>query len=144
MSRLYKKYVVLKVKNSQKMYLFEAGIFYLFIDEDAKIMAKELNLKLSNLNANVVKCGFPVKSLDKYIQILKEKNFNVEIVPSSPDATSFDLDTYVSDNKLMRIIENFLEINVDDLSIGQAFEVLHKLHNDLQKFVEEKRKYEHE
>lgn len=67
MSKLYKQYVSLKIKDSNKMYLFKCGIFYIFLDEDAKIMSKFLDLKLTNLNSVVVKCS----SLDYANVILK-------------------------------------------------------------------------
>lgn len=138
MSKLYKKYVILKIKNSQKIYLFEAGIFYLFIDEDAKLMAKELDLRLTNLNKNIVKCGFPVKSLDKYIHILRNLNYNIEIVPSDDESTSFDLNSYIVDNKLLSIVDDFLAVDIDELSIGQAFDLLNKLQNNLKDIMKEK------
>ena len=65
MSKLYKKYVLLKINNPKKIYLFESGIFYIFIHDDAVLMANMLNLKLTNLNSAIMKCGFPVKSADK-------------------------------------------------------------------------------
>lgn len=65
MSKLYNQYVILKVNNPNKFFLFKSGIFFIFLDEDAKIMSKVLNLKLSNLNADILKCGFPENSLDK-------------------------------------------------------------------------------
>ena len=34
-------------------------------------MASLLNLKLTNLNENVLKCGFSVNNLDKYLNLIK-------------------------------------------------------------------------
>ena len=45
MSKLYKKYKLLKENNSDKLYLFECGIFYIFIHTDAIIMSQFLILK---------------------------------------------------------------------------------------------------
>lgn len=70
MSKLYEKYKVLKSEDTSKFYLFKSGIFYIFLDEDAIKMSEILNLKLTNLNQSIVKCGFPVKNLDKYLQLL--------------------------------------------------------------------------
>ena len=58
MSKLYEKYLVLKQRETNKLYLFKSGIFYLFLDDDAKKVSSLLNLKLTNLNKNVV---FPLK-----------------------------------------------------------------------------------
>ena len=65
MSNLYKKYLSLKIENSENFYLFESGIFYIFLAEDAKVMSPVLNLKLTNLNSIIVKCGFPTSQLSK-------------------------------------------------------------------------------
>lgn len=58
MSKLYEKYKNLKSENATKLYLFKSGIFYIFLDEDAIKMSNLLNLKLTNLNETIVKCGF--------------------------------------------------------------------------------------
>lgn len=84
LSSLYKRYLSLKIENSNNFYLFESGIFYLFIDNDAKFMSNILNLKLTNLNSQIVKCGFPTSHLDKYLKILKDMNYsNIQIVSSN-------------------------------------------------------------
>ena len=44
MSKLYKKYLELKKTDSSKIYLFKSGLFYIFIEDDAYIMSKFLNL----------------------------------------------------------------------------------------------------
>ena len=72
MSKLYKNYILLKLQNSEKFYLFKCGLFYIFIDSDAEIMSKVLKLKLTNLNSLIKKCGFPVNSCNKYFNILKK------------------------------------------------------------------------
>ena len=94
MSKLYKKYVLLKINNPQKIYLFECGIFYIFIDEDAKLMSKILNLKLTLLNSVIFKCGFPVNSINKYLQILKNSNYNIEIVPSDNFSSPISINNF--------------------------------------------------
>ena len=45
MSKLYKKYMSLKINDSSKVYLFKSGIFYIFLDDDARTMSPILNLK---------------------------------------------------------------------------------------------------
>ena len=56
MSKLYEKYKSLKENDNSKLYLFKSGIFYIFLEEDAKKMSSFFNLKLSKLNETVVKC----------------------------------------------------------------------------------------
>lgn len=127
MSKLYKKYVLLKVNDSSKIYLFECGIFYIFIHEDARIMSNFLNLKLTPLNPIIMKCGFPVKSADKYLNILKNSEYNVEIVPADNNSPT-NINTYTAYRDFNDIVSDFININVDELSISQAFDLL----NDLQ------------
>ena len=69
MSKLYSKYLELKSIDENKMYLFESGKFYVFIDEDAKNINKITTLKLTNLTNDIVKCGFPSNSLNKYYKM---------------------------------------------------------------------------
>ena len=79
MSKLYEKYKYLKAKNQSNLYLFKSGIFYIFLEEDARLMSNMLGLKLTNLNETIVKCGFPIQNIDKYLKIIKNSNYTVEI-----------------------------------------------------------------
>ncbi len=50
MSKLYDIYSSLKSnepKSDKTLYLFKSGIFFILIDEDAKIASKILNLKIT-------------------------------------------------------------------------------------------------
>ena len=82
MSKLYDKYRKLKTSENHTpntLYLFKTGLFFIFIDEDAKIISELLNLKLCNLNETIVKCGFPCNSLQKYLNLLKSTPYNISI-----------------------------------------------------------------
>ena len=70
MSKLYNKYLELKSNDDSVLYLLKSGMFYIFLHEDAKIVSEKLNLKLTNLNNNILKCGFPINSLTKYAGLL--------------------------------------------------------------------------
>ena len=83
MSKLYNKYLQLKCEDSSYYYLFKSGIFYIFLDEDAKKMSEILNLKLSNLNENILKCGFPINSFQKYSNLLNNQNYKIKIINNS-------------------------------------------------------------
>ncbi len=82
MSKLYNKYLELKKENNSKMYLFESGKFYIFIDEDAKNISKITTLKLTNLTNDIVKCGFPCNSLSKYLEIFNNLNLDIKLINS--------------------------------------------------------------
>ena len=80
MSNLYDKYIELKNIDSNKYYLFRSGVFYIFLDKDAEKISSIIKLKLSSLNEDVVKCGFPKNSLDKYLDIFKNLDMDVEVI----------------------------------------------------------------
>lgn len=141
MSKLYKKYVLLKINNPKKIYLFECGIFYIFIHEDAELMANILNLKLTYLNSDIVKCGFPIKSANKYLNILKTLNYDIDIVPADENSSPTNVNSYIMAQNFQDIIQNFLKVNINSLSISQAFDLLNDLQNKL-KQVEERQKKE--
>ncbi len=142
MSKLYKKYVLLKVNDSSKIYLFKCGIFYIFIHDDARIMSDFLNLKLTPLNPIIMKCGFPVKSADKYLNILKNSEYNIEIVPPDDISSPTNIKNYITYQNIYNIVNNFLNVNVDELSISQAFDLLTDLQKKFQKIKLEKDIYE--
>lgn len=141
MSKIYNKYIQLKTENkANTLYLFKYGIFFIFIDDDAKIASNLLHLKLGKLNDTIVKCGFPIVSLEKYTNFLKNSNYKVEIV-------SFDCDQKLSTSNFLyyeniqKVVNELIEINIDSLSISQAYELLYKLQNEML-LIQKEYKYE--
>ena len=135
MSKLYNQYVFLKMNNPNKYFLFKSGIFYIFLDEDAKLMSKILDLKLGALNLDIVKCGFPEQSLDKYMHILNNYNYDVEIV-NIQKSSVMNYKNYVDNSKLMNIINDFLNTDINSLSISESYDLLQKLQNNICKLKE--------
>ena len=127
MSNLHKKYLSLKIENSDCFYLFESGIFYLFIDADAMFMSNALNLKLTNLSPHVVKCGFPITHLDKYMNILRSKNINNVKFVSPSSFLAYSQKDYFTNNKAKDLIKKISTISTDDLSVSQTYELLNEL-----------------
>lgn len=128
-SKLYKKYLSLKIDDSSYFYLFKSGVFYIFISDDAKIIAPLLNLKLTNLNSVIMKCGFPVNSSEKYLKKMEELNLKVKIVTLRDDFFDDNFEKYLNTREFIDIINNFLNTNIDNLSISQAFDLLYDLQN---------------
>ena len=85
MSRLYNKYIELKKEDSNKYYLFRSGNFYIFLSDDAKRISDITMLKCSNFAKDVIKCGFPCNSLDKYLNLFKNLNIDVFVIESDID-----------------------------------------------------------
>ena len=150
MSKLYEKYLSLKKENNSKYYLFKSGIFYIFLDDDAKKISHILNLKLGNLNENILKCGFPVNSLSKYMTLLKNANCDVQIVETS----SKKVDTNIVDiqnneqlqNLLKRLANNLLKrlanINPDNLSIKEVYSFLEDISKQAKSLIINSKKEE--
>lgn len=126
MSKLYEKYKNLKSENATKLYLFKSGIFYIFLDEDAIKMSNLLNLKLTNLNETIVKCGFPIKNADKYINLIKINNYDIDIVDSSTP-TSYSIKEYLLNDNVKQFIKELSEIDYYNLSVSEAFALLENI-----------------
>lgn len=133
MSKLYKNYVSLKIQDCSKYYLFKCGLFFIFLDEDAQTMSSVLGLKLTNLTPTVKKCGFPCNSLEKYLNLLANTSYNIHIVSNDDLFISLPADSYVTNNKFESILNNFLKLNIDDLSISEAFDLLYELQEKFKK-----------
>jgi len=73
MGKILEKYNLLKSNNSNKRYMFQSGLFYIFVDEDAKYISSVLNFKITSFG-NTVKCGFPIKAYPKYKDVLEQEN----------------------------------------------------------------------
>ena len=140
MSKLFNNYISLKSQDSNKFYLFKSGIFYIFLDDDARAMSQQFGFKLSNLNNSVVKCGFPTNSLDKYIEKFKVAGYSVHIVCDDNIKTvsnSVDLNFFVNNQFFEKTSNTFLNLNIDMLSISQAFDTLFNLQHDFKQVMQE-------
>lgn len=142
MSKLYKEYVLRKIQNPNKIYLFKCGIFYVFIDADAQLMSNILGLKLIPLNSCILKCSFPVSASNKYFNILKNLDYDIEIVFLNKEISSLNINNYFINKNCHKAICDFLTINVESLSISQAFDLLYQLQSTFKELEKEINKNE--
>lgn len=129
MSKLYDTYISLKAnKQNTKdtLYLFKSGIFFICLDADAKKASEILKLKLTNLNENVVKCGFPINSLNKYSNLLKLSNYKFEIIDTSKKE-SFTVTNYFINDTINNLLLDISNIDTDNLSVKEAYEFIDAL-----------------
>ena len=126
MSKMYKRYLELKSEDNSKIYLFKSGIFYIFLAEDAKLMSSILNLRLTNLNENILKCGFPVNNLNKYINLTKSLGLDINIVDSLID-TPIPTKNYIANSSMKDLITKLTSINANELSIREAYSLIDDL-----------------
>lgn len=87
MSKIYEKYLELKEKNKDILYLFRCGNFYIFIADDCDTINEYLVLKKVLFTKDVYKCVFPKKSLDEYMRVFKNHKLNIEIVEEVEDTS---------------------------------------------------------
>ena len=142
MSKLANLYKILKNKDSSTLYLLKSGIFYIALDEDALTLSDLFNFKLTDLNKNIIKCGFPASRISYYSNLLSLKNVKFQIIESI-DENKFCYHQPInnsnqSDNSSLKnspIIQEVLNINFDEISFKDAFFILQKLQNDLKNLV---------
>ncbi len=67
---------ILQHKNKGKIVICNAGEFYLAVGKDAVLLNKLLDLKTICLKPEVCKVGFPITSLEKYTDLLQEKDYS--------------------------------------------------------------------
>lgn len=129
MSKLYDIYSSLKSNesNSDKtLYLFKSGIFFILIDEDAKIASKILNLKITFLIENIVKCGFPISSLEKYSSLLQLTDYKFQIIDTSSNI-NYSLKNYSLNENIRNFLLQVSDLDTNNLSVKDAYEVLDNL-----------------
>ncbi|MEG0873478.1 MAG: hypothetical protein RSE00_02890 [Clostridia bacterium] len=126
MSKLYIKYLELKQKENQDIkYLFKSGIFYIFLDEDAKEISKLLNLKLTNLNECVLKCGFPANNLAKYVNLLNQNNIEFKIMDQNLEKVS-SLDKYMKNEDFYNAIKKIQKLDINNITPKRAYDIIYE------------------
>lgn len=123
MSKLLKQYNELKKKDSNKIYIFQVGIFYNILNEDARIVSQAIGLKLTDLSPEIVKCGFPIAKLEKYTNLLKSHNLDFEVISnqaSSNQNTSYN-----------NIIKKIQDIDLNNTTCKEAFDILYNIQQKL-------------
>ena len=133
MSKLLNTYNNLKKQNPDIIYLFKNGVFYLALEDDAKFLSNEFNLKLVNLNSEAVKCGFPCASFDKYYIKLKGIDKEFKIVDTN---TITDSTTYIQNQEIRNLINEIISIDIENLSVGEAYSFIEKLKENALKINE--------
>lgn len=131
MSKLYSKYIQLKNKNSNNVYLFKSGIFYIALEEDAIKLSESLKLNLTNLNENVVKVGFPVSSRERYVKFLNALSIPFQFVDETYGVIE-NYSDYSNNEDLKSIVNKILDIDFDNISFKESFETLFDIQKRLQ------------
>lgn len=123
MSKLLNQYNELKKKDSSKVYIFKVGIFYNILNEDARIVSNAIGLKLTDLSPEIIKCGFPISKLEKYLHLLNVHNIEFEVI--DPPASSNQTISY------SEIIKKIQNIDLNNTTCKEAFDILYNIQQKL-------------
>lgn len=137
MSKLFAKYSNLKEKNPNVIYLFKSGIFYLALQEDAKLLAEEFGFRVTNLNEDVVKSGFPASRIDYYTTLFQSKHIVFEIVDDTYGVIDNYAD-YLNNEKTKEIIQELIHLDFNTISFKDAFTLLQKYSENLKEIYSKK------
>lgn len=129
MSKLLKLYSKLKQENPETLYLFKSGIFCIAIDDDALTLSELFDFKIIDLNANSIKCGFPISKLNYYSSLLNINNVKFEIIDPNTTSRSINKDFLVYQS----IINEILKVNFDKISFKDAFFKFQKIQDEVKK-----------
>lgn len=132
MSKLYKSYEKLKEKAPGKIYIFKSGMFYICLEEDAKKISEIFGFKVTKLNENIIKAGFPTSRLNYYVEQLKNRKIAFEIVDSDYSKIE-NYEDYINNNKLKNIIKEIKKIDLNNTTFREAYEFLEKLKENIEK-----------
>lgn len=116
--KIYDKYLELKKINSNKLYLFKSGNFYIFLDEDADKINEYMVLKKTPYNKEIMKCGFPINSIDSYMKVFNNHKLDIEII-----------DTL--DGNLLNFKDVLSKIDLDSITPIKALNLLYELKDNI-------------
>ena len=129
MSKILKQYNELKEKDASSIYIFRIGIFYNILNEDAKILNEKLGLKITSLSPEIIKCGFPISSLEKYTKKLDNLQLPYTIIDDLPKNTN--INDYSNNIEIKKILKKISEIDMNNTTFQQSFNILLDIQKNL-------------
>lgn len=122
MSKLMKKYLDLKKEDASSIYIFRIGIFYNILNEDAKILNEKLGLKLTSLSPEIIKCGFPISSLEKYTKKMDNLQIKYKVIDDLPKNTN--ITDYSKNIEVKKILKTISEADLNNMKPVEALNFL--------------------
>ncbi len=99
---------LLQKKDEGKIILVNAGAFYIGRVKDAVLLHNILDLKVSCMEPEICKVGFPINSLEKYTKLIEEKDYSYIIYNYNKDLGKLDIIKKYEGKKLNNITEEKL------------------------------------
>lgn len=124
MSKVIKKLNELKKQDASSIYVFRIGIFYNIFNEDAKLINKKIGLKLTSLSPEIIKCGFPISSLEKYTKKFDNLQLKYKIIDDTPQG--------INPNTYYNVVNKIKSLDVDNLTGVDALNILSKLKKEVE------------
>ena len=118
MSKILKQYKELKEKDASSIYIFRIGIFYNILNEDAKILNEKLSLKITSLSPEIIKCGFPISSLEKYTKKLDNLQLQYKVIDDLPQNSN--IVDYSNNIEIKKILKTYDDVSSDHLCFSHC------------------------
>ena len=134
MSKLYSKYLEQKALNSNILYLFKSGIFYMALNDDANRLSDALSLRVTNITDKIYKCCFPVSKSDFYFKTLESLNIDYKIIDPSQNVV-LNYAEYKDNEKFNSIITNLIKLDLNKTSYQDAYIILTNTVHDLKQIL---------
>lgn len=116
MSKIYNEYLRLKKIDSNKLYLFKSGKFYIFVGDDCDLINECVVLKKTPFSKETFKCGFPVDSLEQYLRVFSNHKLIIQVVEE------------ISDMDEPKIVLDFIrKIDINNITTIEAIMTLKRL-----------------
>lgn len=120
--KILAEYNKVKAEHIRKLLLLKMGAFYVALGIDAYILHEILGLKLTDIS-NVKKVGVPVRSIEKYIDLMQSYDIPYVVVDGKNIISIFDgkFEFVLKTEKLDRLIDL---LYVKDTIIKAMYEIL--------------------
>lgn len=124
MSKLLNQYNELKKEDASSIYVFRVGIFYNIFNEDATILNEKLGLKLTSISSEIIKCGFPISSLEKYTKKMDNLQLKYKIINNTPNE--------INPNSYYNVIKQIQSLDVSNITGVDALNILSKFKKEVE------------
>ena len=135
---MLEEYYGYKLKYKDYIVMIKSGNFYEILDKDAVIINKLLGYKLSKIS-DTIKCGFPITSLTKVLDILNKNNINYVVDENGCIIIQkeFEINKYNNfEYDINNIKYNFIKINkITKYLNDNAYKDIAKLLDEIERLV---------
>lgn len=85
-------------------------------------------MKITNFTDKIVKCGFPISALDKYLTLLKQTPYNIKIIDSNLN-TLYTPNEYKINKRIEEFLRTLSNVDENNLSVKEAYDFIYNIKN---------------